>query len=228
MPGYFRATAIVMTAGAIAGSVVLAILPPAPIDPRDDSRPPLFTILEGTGRPQVPCRQQLWVNSDRDCQTWTIPHPNVKGMLLEKTDAIETGVATENRGALAEIADMPMSAPKSETTPAPPVEAENQVMLQIAAQPHESASDRAAEPMAAAYAHSVGGETLAEVRARASRVRDDKSKIASRGPDGPRNIPVASRSADGTRRVIMIRPTSRQDVLYYSALRVPQSTAASR
>jgi hypothetical protein len=104
-------------------------------------------------------------------------------------------------------------------------------MPQTAAQDHETSSDRAAEVVATADARVVGGETVTEVRTRASFVPGDKAKIARRGADGPRNIPVESRSADGTRRVIMIRPTSRQDLLYYSARRervAASSQAASR
>lgn len=228
MPGYFRAVAIVMSVGAIAGAGVLAMLPSAPIDPRDDSRPPLFAILEGANRPQVTCRQQLWVNSDRGCQTWTVPHRDVERILSEKTDAIGTSASAENSVAIerapAEIANVPMPAQKSEIPPpVPPVVAErDQVIPQIAAQRDESPSNRAAEPEAAADARVSGGETVAEVRTRASSVPDDKAKVARRGTDVSRNIPVASRSADGTRRVIMIRPTSRQDVLYYSANRAKQ------
>jgi hypothetical protein len=227
MPGYFRAAAIVMTAGAIAGAGVLAMLPSAPIDPRDDARPPLFAILEGADRPQVPCKQQLWVNSDRGCQTWTVPHRDVERALSEKTDAIGESAPTNNPGATewapAEITDVPMSAPKSESPPVPAVVAErDQVMPQIKAQRDEPPSDRAAESVAAAEAQVVGGETVAEVRTRASSVPDDRAKVARRGADASRSIPIASRSADGTRRVIMIRPTSRQDVLYYSAIRLPK------
>jgi hypothetical protein len=219
MPGYFRATAIVMTVGAIAGAGVLAMLPSAPIDPRDDTRQPLFTILEGTGRPQVPCKHQLWVNSDRDCQTWTVPHPNVERILLEKTDAIGAGAATENPGARApaDIKDVPILTPKLETPPVPPVLAErDRAIPHVAARRDEFPSNRTAEPVTAVDARVVGGETVAEIRTRAL-PSDDKAKVARRVTDAPRDIPVASRSADGTRRVIMIRPTSRQDVLYYSA-----------
>jgi hypothetical protein len=217
MPGYFRATAIVMTVGAISGAGVLAMLPSAPIDPHDDARPPLFTILEGTGRPKVPCEGQLWVNSDRGCETWTVPHPDVERILSEKTDAIGTSASSENSAASERA---PVPAPKSEALPLPPVAAErDQVMLRITTQHEGPPSDRVTEPAAAADAHVVGGETVEEVRARAPAMSGDKAKVARRGLDGPRNIPVASRSADGTRRVIMIRPTSRQDVLYYSARR---------
>jgi hypothetical protein len=221
MPGYFRATAIVMSVGAIAGAAVLALLPSAPIDPRDDSRPPLFTVLEGNGRPKLPCKQQLWVNSDRGCQTWTVPHPSVEKILLEKTDAIGTGGATEKPGvsAPAEIPDLPTPAPKSETPPMPPVVAERDQLMPNTSQRDEFPSDRGAETVDATDGRIVGGETVAEVRSRASLVPDDKTKVTRRSTDAARNIPVASRSADGSRRVIMIRPTSRQDVLYYSARR---------
>jgi hypothetical protein len=37
--------------------------------------------------------------------------------------------------------------------------------------------------------------------------------------DSPREIPATSYAADGTRRDIVIRPTSIQDVYYYSAPR---------
>jgi hypothetical protein len=230
MPGYFRAAAIVMSVGGIAGAGVLAMLPSAPIDPRDDSRPPLFAILEGTGRLQVPCKQQLWVNSDRGCQTWTVPRREVERILSEKTDAIGTSPVTENPGTGERAANVPMPTPKSENLPVPPpvVAERDQATLQVAAQRDESPSDRPAESVAVADAH-VGGETVAELRARASSAPDDKAKLAR--PDGRRNIPVASRAADGTRRVIMIRPTSRQDVLYYSARRervAASSPAVSR
>lgn len=222
MPGYFRATAIVMTVGGIVGAGVLALLPSEPIDPRDDARPPLFLILEGADRPQVPCKQQLWVNSDRDCHTWTVPHRDVEKILSEKTDAIGTSAPTKNPGPIeqapAEIADVPMPVPRSEIRPVSPVVAErDHAMPQIAGQREKSPSDRATEPVAAADARVVGGETVAEVRTRASSVSDDKAKVPRRGTDPSRNIPIASRSADGTRRVIMIRPTSQQDLLYYSA-----------
>jgi hypothetical protein len=215
-----------MTVGAITGAGLLAMLPSAPVEPRDDSRPPLFTILEGNGGRQLPCKQQLWVNSDRACQTWTVPHSNVERILLEKTDAIGTAAAT----APAEIADMPMPAPQSDTPPVPPVVAAfGQVMRPIKAHHDESPRGRAAEPAAAADI--ISGETVAEVRTRAVPVLEDKAKVARRSTDAPRNIPVASHSADGTPRVIMIRPTSRQDVLYYSARRervAASSPAASR
>jgi hypothetical protein len=65
------------------------------------------------------------------------------------------------------------------------------------------------------------GETATEALTRATRAPEEKPRIArnTRNTDVVAPIPIASRAADGTKRVIMIRPTSRQDALYYSARR---------
>jgi hypothetical protein len=74
MPGFLRATAIVASAGAITGGVLAAL-------PGNESSPLLATGQIGD-LPSVPCEQQLWLNADRVCQTWTVPHRDVQRVLL--------------------------------------------------------------------------------------------------------------------------------------------------
>jgi hypothetical protein len=220
MPGFVRATAIVMTSGALVGAGILAMLPPAPNDWPNDSLPSLFATLQVSDPPAAPCRQQFWPNSDRACQTWTVPHSEVERILSEKTDTVGTSTPTRNAGTI-ERTDPSVVTPQSVIAPLAP-----SVVEQIAAKRDEHPSERA-EAWGAIDTHLLDGETVTQVRARASRVQDDKAKVARHGTDMLRGIPVASRTADGSRRVIMIRPTSRQDALYYSAMRSPQSSDAS-
>jgi hypothetical protein len=216
MPGFLRATVIVMTGGAIVGAGIVAMLPPAPKDWSSDSFPSLFARLQVSDPPVAPCRQQFWPNSDRACQTWTVAHREVERILSEKTDTVGTSTPTQDAGTSER--NPPTVAPQSVIAPpAPPVVERDQVSPQIAAKRDEHPPERAVEAWGAIDTHLLDGETAVQVRARALRVADDKAKVARHGTDVLRGIPVASRTADGSPRVIMIRPTSRQDALYYSA-----------
>lgn len=81
MPGFFKAAAIVMSGGAIVGTGVLATLPGGL-----PSRP-LSAAGQIADLAPVPCEQQLWLNADRTCQTWTAPHRDVQRVLLPGTTA---------------------------------------------------------------------------------------------------------------------------------------------
>jgi hypothetical protein len=75
MPGFFKAAAIVMSGGAIVGTGVLATLP------NELQSPPLTVAGQIADLPTLPCEQQLWLNADRTCQSWTVPHRDVKRIL---------------------------------------------------------------------------------------------------------------------------------------------------
>jgi hypothetical protein len=79
MPGFLKATAIVASAGVIAGVGVLTT-PPG----RQSS--PLLATGQIGDLPSVPCEQQLWLNADRACQAWTIPHADVQRVLSPETE----------------------------------------------------------------------------------------------------------------------------------------------
>ena len=54
---------------------------------------------------------------------------------------------------------------------------------------------------------------------RGAKQTDEALNAVRRFQDNLRDIPVSSYAGDGTRRTIVIRPTSIQDVYYYSAPR---------
>lgn len=80
MPGFFKAAAIIMSGGATIGTGVLMVLP-------EDSR-----VAE---LPALSCQQQFWLNADRTCQTWTVPHRDVERLLWAKADAVENIATTQ-------------------------------------------------------------------------------------------------------------------------------------
>jgi hypothetical protein len=77
MPGFLKAAAIVMSGGAIVSAGALEMMP-------EDARPsvPLFATAPFPDFAPVSCKQQFWLNADRACQTWTVPHREVKRVLL--------------------------------------------------------------------------------------------------------------------------------------------------
>jgi hypothetical protein len=80
MPGFFKAAAIIMSGGATIGTGVLMVLP-------EDSRVADLPVLS--------CQQQFWLNADRTCQTWTVPHRDVERLLWAKADAVENIATTQ-------------------------------------------------------------------------------------------------------------------------------------
>jgi hypothetical protein len=62
----------------------------------------------------------------------------------------------------------------------------------------------------------AGNRTAARMRAHSA---DNGFRKPRRSAWRKRRIPITAASADGTRRTIIIRPTSRQDALYYAARR---------
>jgi hypothetical protein len=82
MPGFYKAAAIVMSGGAFVGASVLMMLPSPPED-RLPSSPVFATAMIADLFPE-PCKQQLWLNTlntDRVCQTWSLPDRDVERIL---------------------------------------------------------------------------------------------------------------------------------------------------
>src|SRR5262245_22625768 len=76
MAGFLKAATIVISGGAIVGYGALAIL--------HDAMSPvsaLFAAARIPDPPQAPCTRQVWLNSDRACQSWTLPHRDVQQFL---------------------------------------------------------------------------------------------------------------------------------------------------
>lgn len=83
MPGFPKAAAIVVSGGVIVGAGVLATLP-------GNLRQSSASLAAGqVDQRSVPCDQQLWLNADRVCQTWTRPHRNVQRVLSPELPPVE-------------------------------------------------------------------------------------------------------------------------------------------
>src|SRR5262249_25959769 len=121
-----------------------------------------------------------------------------------------------------------VAAPQQETPAPPPVAVERHTAKQrsavVAPQPDTpppAAEGRRAakpavepQPRAAAAKKAASGDRAAKQRS-----TNEALNAVRRFQDNLRDIPVSAYAADGTRRTIVIRPTSIQDVYYYSAPR---------
>jgi hypothetical protein len=221
MPGFLKAATTVFVSGAITGAGVLLLLPAAPEGSLHVRS--MFPSVRVSDLPAAACRQQLWLNTDRTCQSWTTPKPEVQRLLAAKgaqkavsadnvTDVGRTPIAVA-------VAPMPVSKPVTASPSPAPTAAESddpprQIEIETTAsaerQPAHSSGDK----------RLFAGETVEEAQARASQLKDsDRSNTVRVGAGMRSKIPVTALSADGRRRVIMIRPTSPQDAMYYSARR---------
>jgi hypothetical protein len=223
MPGFLKAATTVFVSGAITGAGVLLLLPAAPEGSlRVQS---MFAGVRTSDLPSATCKQQLWLNTDRTCQSWTTPKPEVQRLLAAKV--AQKAVSADNVTVVARTpivaAVAPMPVPKSVTaspSPAPTAAEGGDPPRQIEIE--STASTERQPALSSGDKRLLASETVEQAQARAAQLKDsDRSKAArvARGADMRSKIPVTALSADGRRRVIVIRPTSRQDEMYYSARR---------
>jgi hypothetical protein len=118
------------------------------------------------------------------------------------------------------------TAPPQEASPPPPVAAERHIpkpRREVAAPRRETPpvaeGRRAAKPAAEAQRAAIAKKPASEDRAAKQRPVTEALNAVRRFQDNLHDIPVSAYAADGTRRTIVIRPTSIQDVYYYSAPR---------
>ena len=119
------------------------------------------------------------------------------------------------------------AAPQQETSPPPPVVGERhvpkqrrEVMTPRRETPPAAEGRRVPKPAAEAQPRAAAPKKPApEDRAAKQRPTNEALNAVRRFQDDLRDIPVSAYAADGTRRTIVIRPTSIQDVYYYSAPR---------
>ena len=121
-----------------------------------------------------------------------------------------------------------VAAPQQDTPAPPPVAEERHIAKQrsavVAPQPETpppaAEGRRAAKPAAEAQPRAAAAKKAAPGdRAAKQRSTNEALNAVRRFQDNLRDIPVSAYAADGTRRTIVIRPTSIQDVYYYSAPR---------
>src|SRR5215831_11686136 len=119
------------------------------------------------------------------------------------------------------------SAPQQETSQPPAVVGErhipkqrHHVMTPRRETPPVAEGRRAAKPAAEAQPRAaVAKKPASEARAAKQRPATEALNALRRFQDNLHDIPVSAYAADGTQRTIVIRPTSIQDVYYYSAPR---------
>src|SRR5262245_5529273 len=119
------------------------------------------------------------------------------------------------------------AAPQQETSPSPPVVGERhipkqrrEVMAPRRETPPSAEGRRVPKPAAEAQPRAAAPKKPApEERAAKQRPTNEALNAVRRFEADLRDIPVSAYAADGTRRTIVIRPTSIQDVYYYSAPR---------
>jgi hypothetical protein len=85
MAGFLKAATIVISGGAIAGYGALAMLHEA-LSPSST----LFATARIPDPPQAPCTRQVWLNSDRACQSWTLPHRDIQQFLSSEPTPVES------------------------------------------------------------------------------------------------------------------------------------------
>jgi hypothetical protein len=83
MAGFLKGATIVISSGAIVGYGALAMLHEA-LSPSSA----LFATARIPDPPQAPCTRQVWLNSDRACQSWTLPHRDVQQFLSSEPTSI--------------------------------------------------------------------------------------------------------------------------------------------
>jgi hypothetical protein len=117
-----------------------------------------------------------------------------------------------------QVATQQSEVPQQETS-APPVAGERPVVKQRNVTRHAApvaAERRVAKPVVESQPPAAKKTTR---DARGTKPSNEALNAVRRFQDNLRDIPVSSYAADGTQRTIVIRPTSIQDVYYYSAPR---------
>jgi hypothetical protein len=117
-----------------------------------------------------------------------------------------------------QVATQQSEVPQQETS-APPVADERRVVKQRNVTRHAApvaTERRVAKPVVESQPPAAKKTTR---EARGAKPSNEALNAVRKFQDNLRDIPVSSYAADGTQRTIVIRPTSIQDVYYYSAPR---------
>lgn len=126
-----------------------------------------------------------------------------------------------------QVATQPSEATPQQEASAPPAAEEPHIAKQRKFTPARHAAPAAAPLAEKRHAAKPAAEAQPHTPTPKKAVREDRGakqtnealNAVRKFQDNLRDIPVSSYAADGTRRTIVIRPTSIQDVYYYSAPR---------
>jgi hypothetical protein len=190
---------------------------PAPPPVAEDRRVP-------TQRSEVTAPQQETPAPPPVAEERRIPTQQSEVIAPQQETPAPPPVAAERRVPTQRIE---VAVPQQETSPPPLVVGERHIPKQrreaTAPQPETppvAAGRRAAKPAAESQPRvAAPKKPTPEDRAAKQRPANEALNAVRRFQDNLRDIPVSAYAADGTRRTIVIRPTSIQDVYYYSAPR---------
>jgi len=203
----FVTAASLIAFGSIIGVGALALLPAALERPR-------VAGAEIPDPPAIPCKRQTWLHFDRNCLSrrdlpWIAERGTARAVTVEVPSAAAENAPEQPLMARRHAATVPQESASEITAPehglpVPPPTAEERHVAKptIESQPRLPASKKAAR-----------GDRAAK------RPTNEALKAVRRFGDALHDIPVSAYAADGTRRRIVIRPTSVQDVYYYSVPR---------
>jgi len=224
----FVISASLIALGSIIGAGALALFLPASERPR----------VAGTEIPDPPasfCERHAWLNLDRDCLSrrdlsWVAGEGTARSVTVEvppaAEDAREQPLTQRQRTATApQEPASDMMAPERGLPPPAAVEqrvATPAIESPVAPPaPKKAATERhVAMPAIESQVAPAPPKKVARGGRAARRSTNEALKTVRRfGGETLHDIPVSAYAADGTRRSIVIRPTSVQDVYYYSVPR---------
>ncbi len=224
----FVTAAVLIAFGSLIGIGTLALLSSA-------VKGPLVAMTAISNPPATPCKQQTWLHFDRDC----LSQPNtpwISGREASDVVAVEAASAANNAPELpltesqltATVPQEPAHQELAHQGPVPQksVPQESIQRSDITAPVHATsaqlpaAAERPiAKPAIEAQSRLPALKKAARRDRMAKRPANEALNAVRKFEDTLHDIPVSAFAADGTRRRIVIRPTSIQDVYYYSAPR---------
>jgi hypothetical protein len=181
---------------------------------------PLVARAEISDPPAAPCRQQTWLHFDRDCLSrrelpWIAGRGASDAVTAEVRSAADNAperLLTESQHtAMVPQESVPQQSVQRSDSTAPVQESPVQL---------PTAEERpTAKPAIEAQARLPVPKRAARRDRTAKRPTNEALNAVRKFGDTLQDISVSAYAADGTRRKIVIRPTSIQDVYYYSAPR---------
>jgi len=202
---FMRSLTTVFAAGMIGGAGLLIALP------SDKTSSPFAATLPDP--PAMPCKRQAWPNTDRGCfkRTALRQEAALRGAERAGSPVIEPPQSPEHSpDRAAESAHQRSSVPQPDPAPRDELTRAEPVL------PPPSWPPAVTDQPVVGAAGEEANQTSAPPTRAAQRGRSEPPRAVRGNHDNLGSISVMARASDGTRRKIVIRPTSMQDVYYYA------------
>lgn len=214
MTGFFGAAARVLALSLVVGFAALVFLPSA------DG--PLLAGIAVPDPAPSPCKKQYWPNVERRC-LWSEPKHELSKTASKRDDAkLDTAKKESAKPEFDDSAQPKQAKHLAENETAGPVPLVTAETAPAAPNPTDHA------PQAEPAARNVASVADTAAAARPALRKTDKPRPLRIAPATGDEIPIAVVRADGTRKTVLIRPTSPQDVYYYSQRSIGATGASAR